>query len=590
MTGGRPSVSRALARRRALVRALAVALGVVGALAWTPRAGAAPHDGSGAGAPVYDADAPDPDVILVGSTYYAYTTGTDLKDIPVLASTDLQHWQSAGDALPALPSWSTFGQSWAPGVVALGGTYVMYYSTEVAATGQDCISLATATTPTGPFVDNSSTPFICQAQLGGSIDPQPFVDTNGRLFLYWKSNTDPPSSASIWVAELTADGTALTSGPEPVLGADQSWESTVESPYMVDEAGRYVLFYSGGAWNSAGYGVGYAECAGPFGPCTKPQGTPLLHSETARLGPGGESLVEDASGNWWMAYAAWDGPASAYSYGDGDFRSLWVAPVTFSGGTPVVDAGQAPEGYRLVASDGGVFPFGGASFLGSMGGRHLDAPVVGAAADAATGGYWEVAADGGIFAFGAPFYGSMGGRRLAAPVVGMAPTPDGGGYWLVASDGGVFAFGDAGFHGSTGGIHLVAPVTGMAAAPRGGGYWLVASDGGVFAFGAAPFYGSTGGFPLAAPVTGITVLPQGGGYWLVCTNGRLFPYGAATVFGSVQGVALAKPVKALVPGPGGAGYWEVAADGGIFAFGDAAYLGSTGGIRLAAPVVAAMAS
>ena len=41
-----------------------------------------------------------------------------------------------------------------------------------------------------------------------------------------------------------------------------------------------------------------------------------------------------------------------------------------------------------------------------MGGTPLNAPVVGMAADDATGGYWLVASDGGIFSFGAPFYGS----------------------------------------------------------------------------------------------------------------------------------------------------------------------------------------
>jgi hypothetical protein len=36
-------------------------------------------------------------------------------------------------------------------------------------------------------------------------------------------------------------------------------------------------------------------------------------------------------------------------------------------------------------------------------------------------GYWEVASDGGIFTFGdAQFLGSMGGQHLNAPVVGMA--------------------------------------------------------------------------------------------------------------------------------------------------------------------------
>ena len=48
-----------------------------------------------------------------------------------------------------------------------------------------------------------------------------------------------------------------------------------------------------------------------------------------------------------------------------------------------------------------------------------------------------VASDGGIFAFGdARFVGSMGGRRLNAPVQSLVPDPDGAGYWLVAADGG----------------------------------------------------------------------------------------------------------------------------------------------------------
>ncbi len=36
----------------------------------------------------------------------------------------------------------------------------------------------------------------------------------------------------------------------------------------------------------------------------------------------------------------------------------------------------------------------------------LNAPVVGMAADTATGGYWLVGADGGVFSYGAPFLGA----------------------------------------------------------------------------------------------------------------------------------------------------------------------------------------
>ena len=104
-----------------------------------------------------------------------------------------------------------------------------------------------------------------------------------------------------------------------------------------------------------------------------------------------------------------------------------------------------------MASDGGLFAFGDATFYGSMGGRHLNDPVVGIASTP-EGGYYEVGRDGGLFAFGpgATFYGSMGGTHLNAPVVGMNRVA-GGGYYEVADDGGVFNFGSAEFVGSLGG-------------------------------------------------------------------------------------------------------------------------------------------
>jgi hypothetical protein len=70
-------------------------------------------------------------------------------------------------------------------------------------------------------------------------------------------------------------------------------------------------------------------------------------------------------------------------------------------------------------------------------------------AGAPAGGYWLVASDGGIFSFGgARFFGSTGDRRLNQPVVGMVASPSSGGYLLVAADGGVFTFGDFRFHGA----------------------------------------------------------------------------------------------------------------------------------------------
>jgi hypothetical protein len=214
-----------------------------------------------------------------------------------------------------------------------------------------------------------------------------------------------------------------------------------------------------------------------------------------------------------------------------------------------------------------------------------------AAANQPTPAYWLVASDGGIFSFGgAPYYGSTGGTVLNKPVVGMAATHDGGGYWLVASDGGVFSYGDAHFYGSTGSMVLNKPIVGMAATPDGGGYWLVASDGGIFSFGDAHFYGSTGSIVLNQPVVGMAATPSGNGYWLVASDGGIFSYGDANFHGSTGSIVLNKPIVGMITGPGGAGYFLVASDGGIFSFGTAPFYGSLGGLSLKHPIVAAAAT
>jgi hypothetical protein len=84
-----------------------------------------------------------------------------------------------------------------------------------------------------------------------------------------------------------------------------------------------------------------------------------------------------------------------------------------------------------------------------------------------------------VFSFGdAAFYGSMGGRALNAPIVGMTAGTGGHGYWLVAADGGVFSFGDAAFYGSLGTNPPAAttPVVGMAGDSSGDGYWLTTTE------------------------------------------------------------------------------------------------------------------
>lgn len=169
-------------------------------------------------------------------------------------------------------------------------------------------------------------------------------------------------------------------------------------------------------------------------------------------------------------------------------------------------------------------------------GRHaVDVEVARAA-----GGYWVASHDGGVFAYGAaPFLGSMGGQPLAAPIIDMSASPSRRGYWLAATDGGVFAFGEAGFHGSTGHIRVNQPITAMASTPSGDGYWLLGADGGVFTFGDAAFHGSAAGTLARGRAMAITSTEAGDGYWVLGSDGAVFSYGAARFHGAQPAGVLA---------------------------------------------------
>jgi beta-xylosidase len=217
-------------------------------------------------------------------------------------------------------------------VLFIGGQYVLYYAAVAAATGQQCLSEAVAPQPQGPFIDTSPAPMVCQANFGGDIDPDAFVDTDGTPYLLWKSIGQPNL---IWSQQLNPAGTAVTgTGPTPILGAGQSWEEgIVEAPDLVLSAGRYFLFYSGNNWNSANYAIGVATCTGPLGPCTKPLTEPILTGGPGVAGPGGESVFADSTGALWIAFHAWAPGAVGYP----NSRALYVRPLDFSGATPVVE-------------------------------------------------------------------------------------------------------------------------------------------------------------------------------------------------------------------------------------------------------------
>ncbi|HEX4491509.1 MAG TPA: hypothetical protein VH914_09920 [Acidimicrobiia bacterium] len=267
--------------------------------------------------------------------------------------------------------------------------------------------------------------------------------------------------------------------------------------------------------------------------------------------------------------------------------------------TATTSTSSALKGYRMLASDGGVFDFGGQKFYGSTGGTVLNKPVVAGQNTCGNAGYWFVASDGGVFSYGdAPFYGSAGGTALSSPVVGMAVTATGAGYYLVTATGQVLVYGDAQTWNNSAGhhdlqyLHLNQPIVGIATAPSGRGYWLVASDGGIFAFGSpsdAGFFGSTGNLHLNKPIIGMYAAKDGDGYYLYASDGGMFVFGHEPFFGSAGGTAHTNPIVGARLASDGQGYWFVDSAGKIFQFGPSApFAGDMSAVKLFRPMIGMM--
>ena len=340
-------------RRRqalALLAGLTVALGLVGLAAPTATGATTPAPKvSPSSRAALAQDAPDPDVVRVGSTFYAFTTGTTWGNRIAIATSSSANpstgWNAPGGStafLQAPPAaWQMKDTSTSPGVFQVGSTWVMFYDAKVATAGAAhgiyCLSVATASRITGPYTDSSKGPLECQTSLGGSIDPSPFTDpTTQRTYLLWKTNDGSSKAASqVWSAPLDAAGTGLAAAPTSIFTIHSGvyrWQTTTDDPSMVLAGGHYYLFFSGGDYLSNYYPVGYVLCSGgPRGGCDENEPADPILSGTG--GTGGGMEFTDAAGRWWIAYQTWK-PSGCTSYAKaGCERQLFVAPISLPAAT-----------------------------------------------------------------------------------------------------------------------------------------------------------------------------------------------------------------------------------------------------------------
>lgn len=289
-------------------------------------------------AAVHPYDFPDPSVIEVDGTYYAFATNGPAGTVQVLTSRDLSDWSIAGSALAGVASWARPGFTWAPSVARVPGGFALYYAVRDRASERQCIGVATSTAPQGPYVDRTTAPLVCPRDHGGAIDARPFRDEEGHLYLTWKTEGETVGGAAqLWAQPLDPGGTRRAWFPVPLLQVGREWEGrTVEAPSMVRIDGTWLLIYSGNAWNSDRYAVGYATCAGPIGPCTRPEGdNVLLRSDEAVAGPGGAEVFRRTDGRWGVAYAGW----APGAVGQPHPRRLHTGVLTLTPDGPAITAG-----------------------------------------------------------------------------------------------------------------------------------------------------------------------------------------------------------------------------------------------------------
>lgn len=294
--------------------------------------------------PVYDRIFPDPDVLRVDGTYYAYGTyhpwtpgvGPDRELISILESSNFVDWKPVGPAFAEKPPWSRYRGLWAPGVGRLQGRVVLYYSDSEFGAENPGIGVATAPDPTGPFEPRGGL-FRSEAiGVPNSIDPMLFVGE--RPVLFWGSKR------GIYGVELADSGLSVLGGKFQIAGGG------VEAPYVVERDGQFYFFGSRGSCcrgleSTYRVVVGRAEdLRGPYRnrdwerlTADGATGTTILRSGEQFVGPGHCSVVRDENGGWWMLYHAYE--RGNGWVGDTPRRVLLLDRIRWENGWPEVSDG-----------------------------------------------------------------------------------------------------------------------------------------------------------------------------------------------------------------------------------------------------------
>lgn len=217
--------------------------------------------------------------------------------------------------------------------------YVMYFSASRRG-GSDCLGMATAESPLGPFAPRRR-PLRCGQPGSTLIDPAHFRSLGGAHYLIYKRHRFHPRSIGIWALRVRPDGVPVW-GARPVRVVDGGGKE-VEAPSVVTRHGRTYLFASRRDHSTCAYRT--VVYVGTLHRGFQWLGNLGLRRPSGRrfCGPGGAE-VRKVSGNFRMVFHAFDAnPRRA----PGAVRFAWGVPLRWTRtGRPY--AAPAPPSARFV--------------------------------------------------------------------------------------------------------------------------------------------------------------------------------------------------------------------------------------------------
>ena len=217
--------------------------------------------------------------------------------------------------------------------------YVMYFSASRRG-GSDCIGMAVAESPLGPFAPQWR-PMRCGNRGSTLIDPAHFQSLGGAHYLLYKRHRYHPKATAIWALRVRPNGERAW-GARPVRVVDGGRKG-VEAPSVVTRHGRTYLFASRRSYETCAYRT--VVYVGTMHRELQWLGTLGLRRPSGRrfCGPGGAE-VRKVSGSFRMVFHAFDkNPRRAPEAG----RFAWGVPLRWTrAGKPY--AAPAPPSARFI--------------------------------------------------------------------------------------------------------------------------------------------------------------------------------------------------------------------------------------------------